>query len=658
MENLYHYTDFNAMRGIITKGEIWLWNLRRMNDSQEMQYFIKELKIALKKLLAPEDCCRMEELFDINLKDFDKLSKIGEKYGFDFNSKLGELASSKIPEDKTFYVSYSTLLSQYPDIQKFAADLRKAGTDDKKIAKLKEKFKKNFKKTLPLNGTVDVDKIINAVKDNDTTKTFEYKAKKENDLYKLTKDQVKNLKFEKLYVAGERFWRISDKQNSVLGTVKVDDTCKTKRALKKTLGNDFMRNLLLDSNFTGFNFVFDSDKDKINDNEANKLYNSYVENGRPRLDKVKDKFEQLRGNEANKLWQLFGKTENSFDLKTSRAIKSIQKQLSKYNGENGKTISILSNDNTKIYANIRNELNKIDFAKYEANSELIRFLKATKEDFDRSTEMYKLCTGISRDVVLNNNANFDDNKAKFEELFNAHKTYNEDKLGIAPEAAAENENDDRVAKLEERIAQLEQQVNERNVQEEQPEQEQEQQNEQQVNVVMMQMLQAIAEQVADMQNKMNANNPAQIANNPAQIEEDTSVKEENSVSEGTQSENAEKSAKEEELEKENKDLKQQLQAVTAEKDEAQLLNAKVCTQHQQYAVLIKKAIEMHENDEIEKAQLKQLINQQQHKDDQQLINQQQLAEDVNRADRKTPVAQQVQQPVKEQPVKEQLVKAN
>ena len=30
---LYHYTDFNAMRGIITNGEIWLWNLRRMNDS-------------------------------------------------------------------------------------------------------------------------------------------------------------------------------------------------------------------------------------------------------------------------------------------------------------------------------------------------------------------------------------------------------------------------------------------------------------------------------------------------------------------------------------------------------------------------------------------------------------------------------------------------
>ena len=48
---LYHYTDFNAMRGIIINGEIWLWNLRRMNDSQEMQYFVKELKAAVKNQL-------------------------------------------------------------------------------------------------------------------------------------------------------------------------------------------------------------------------------------------------------------------------------------------------------------------------------------------------------------------------------------------------------------------------------------------------------------------------------------------------------------------------------------------------------------------------------------------------------------------------------
>ena len=70
---LYHYTDFNAMRGIITNGEIWLWNLRRMNDSQEMLYFIKELKAAVKELLPSGFHGRMEELFDANLKNFDSL---------------------------------------------------------------------------------------------------------------------------------------------------------------------------------------------------------------------------------------------------------------------------------------------------------------------------------------------------------------------------------------------------------------------------------------------------------------------------------------------------------------------------------------------------------------------------------------------------------
>lgn len=71
---LYHYTDFNAMRGIITNGEIWLWNLRRMNDSQEMKYFIRELKVTVKKRLSPEESACMDLLFAENLKDFDSLS--------------------------------------------------------------------------------------------------------------------------------------------------------------------------------------------------------------------------------------------------------------------------------------------------------------------------------------------------------------------------------------------------------------------------------------------------------------------------------------------------------------------------------------------------------------------------------------------------------
>lgn len=74
IKNLYHYTDFNAMQGIIVKGEIWLWNLRRMNDSQEMEYFIKELKLAVKNKLLPDEIKTMEELFQSHLKDFKTLS--------------------------------------------------------------------------------------------------------------------------------------------------------------------------------------------------------------------------------------------------------------------------------------------------------------------------------------------------------------------------------------------------------------------------------------------------------------------------------------------------------------------------------------------------------------------------------------------------------
>lgn len=77
---LYHYTDFNAMRGIITNGEIWLWNLRRMNDSQEMQYFILELQRAVKKLLEPEEFARLEALLGENMKDFDKLSSFAASF--------------------------------------------------------------------------------------------------------------------------------------------------------------------------------------------------------------------------------------------------------------------------------------------------------------------------------------------------------------------------------------------------------------------------------------------------------------------------------------------------------------------------------------------------------------------------------------------------
>lgn len=72
-ELLYHYTDFNAMRGIISNGEIWLWNLRRMNDSQEMQYFIKKLISAVKNQLPADLQHKTDFLFSEYLKDFNSL---------------------------------------------------------------------------------------------------------------------------------------------------------------------------------------------------------------------------------------------------------------------------------------------------------------------------------------------------------------------------------------------------------------------------------------------------------------------------------------------------------------------------------------------------------------------------------------------------------
>ena len=71
---LYHYTDFNAMRGIITNGEIWLWNLRRMNDSQEMEWFVKELNLVVKKLTGEAYAGKVDRLFADNLRDFEHLS--------------------------------------------------------------------------------------------------------------------------------------------------------------------------------------------------------------------------------------------------------------------------------------------------------------------------------------------------------------------------------------------------------------------------------------------------------------------------------------------------------------------------------------------------------------------------------------------------------
>lgn len=48
-KGLFHYTTFDALEGILSKKEIWLGNLKYMNDRLEMEYFFKSLEGALIK---------------------------------------------------------------------------------------------------------------------------------------------------------------------------------------------------------------------------------------------------------------------------------------------------------------------------------------------------------------------------------------------------------------------------------------------------------------------------------------------------------------------------------------------------------------------------------------------------------------------------------
>ena len=51
-EILWHYTDYTAFDGILANGEIWLGNVRNMNDAEEMLYFIDTVvKDGVKKKL-------------------------------------------------------------------------------------------------------------------------------------------------------------------------------------------------------------------------------------------------------------------------------------------------------------------------------------------------------------------------------------------------------------------------------------------------------------------------------------------------------------------------------------------------------------------------------------------------------------------------------
>lgn len=46
-KKLYHYTDFNALKGILVNKEIWLGNVLEMNDAKEMKHFMSLLADAV-----------------------------------------------------------------------------------------------------------------------------------------------------------------------------------------------------------------------------------------------------------------------------------------------------------------------------------------------------------------------------------------------------------------------------------------------------------------------------------------------------------------------------------------------------------------------------------------------------------------------------------
>lgn len=62
---LYHYTSIDALYGILKNNELWLGNMRTMNDKAEVKFFIRELYSALRKNLPPECQEQCKKLFEM-----------------------------------------------------------------------------------------------------------------------------------------------------------------------------------------------------------------------------------------------------------------------------------------------------------------------------------------------------------------------------------------------------------------------------------------------------------------------------------------------------------------------------------------------------------------------------------------------------------------
>lgn len=53
--SIYHYTDFNALKGILETKSLWLNNIFCCNDCLEIRYYIKEIKDLIAKELGNDE---------------------------------------------------------------------------------------------------------------------------------------------------------------------------------------------------------------------------------------------------------------------------------------------------------------------------------------------------------------------------------------------------------------------------------------------------------------------------------------------------------------------------------------------------------------------------------------------------------------------------
>ena len=67
-KKLYHYTGFPVLEGIMNKGELWLCNVKSMNDTKEMLHYMDCLEDSVCKKLSDQQKEIAHNLFDDQLK--------------------------------------------------------------------------------------------------------------------------------------------------------------------------------------------------------------------------------------------------------------------------------------------------------------------------------------------------------------------------------------------------------------------------------------------------------------------------------------------------------------------------------------------------------------------------------------------------------------